>query len=59
MDTSNALRDIVDALMLVDSPTCEDVNRAKMKAAATHQLPLIPSNFELTRPHDKRYSISL
>jgi elongator complex protein 3 len=46
---SNPLRDIVQALMLVDSPTCEDVNRAKMKAAATYQLTKIPSNSELIR----------
>lgn len=49
LKTSNPLREIVQTLMLLSSPTYEDVNRAKMKAAADYQLTRIPSNSELIR----------
>jgi len=45
MDT--ATREIIETLMLIQSPTHKDVNRAKTQAAAKHHLNNIPSNAEI------------
>jgi elongator complex protein 3 len=47
LSLESALREIVEALMRVPSPTREDVNRAKMEVAAKYQLDKIPSNPEI------------
>ena len=49
LESSNPLKEIVQALMLIDLPTYGDVNRAKMKVAANYELTKIPSNSELIR----------
>jgi elongator complex protein 3 len=43
------LREIIETLMTLRSPTRDDVNRVKMQVAAKHQLELMPSNVELMR----------
>jgi elongator complex protein 3 len=47
LSLESALREIVEALMRVPSPTREDVSRAKMEVAAKYQLDKIPSNPEI------------
>ncbi|MEM3874092.1 MAG: tRNA uridine(34) 5-carboxymethylaminomethyl modification radical SAM/GNAT enzyme Elp3 [Candidatus Bathyarchaeia archaeon] len=42
-----AVREIIEALMLIPSPSPEDVNRVKMRVAAKHRLAKIPSNPEI------------
>jgi elongator complex protein 3 len=42
-----ALREIVETLMLIPSPSVEDVNRVKMQVAAKHRLEKVPSNSEI------------
>jgi elongator complex protein 3 len=47
LNTGNAARDIINALLLLPSPTHNDVNRIKTQVAAKHQLARIPSNAEI------------
>jgi len=47
LNADNALREIINALMLLPSPTHDDVNRVKTQIAAKHQLERIPSNAEV------------
>ncbi|MEM3578936.1 MAG: tRNA uridine(34) 5-carboxymethylaminomethyl modification radical SAM/GNAT enzyme Elp3 [Candidatus Bathyarchaeia archaeon] len=42
-----AVREIIETLMLIPSPSPEDVNRVKMRVAAKHRLGKIPSNPEI------------
>ena len=43
----NAVREIINALMLLPSPTRDEVNRIKTQMAAKHQLECVPSNAEI------------
>ncbi|MGC8998403.1 MAG: tRNA uridine(34) 5-carboxymethylaminomethyl modification radical SAM/GNAT enzyme Elp3 [Candidatus Bathyarchaeia archaeon] len=45
--SEGAIREIVEALMLIPSPSPEDVNRVKMRVAAKYRLGRIPSNPEI------------
>jgi len=47
LNADNALREIISALMLLPSPTHDDVNRVKTQVAAKHQLEHVPSNAEI------------
>jgi elongator complex protein 3 len=47
LNAENAVREIVDALMLLSSPTREDANRVKVQVAAKHHLNCIPANSEI------------
>jgi elongator complex protein 3 len=47
LNTDNAARDIINALLLLPQPTHQDVNRIKTQVAAKHQLNRIPSNAEI------------
>jgi elongator complex protein 3 len=44
---SEALREIIECLMRVESPTRETLNRVKMRVAAKYRLEKVPSNAEL------------
>jgi elongator complex protein 3 len=44
---TEALREIVETLLYMRSPTCNDVNRLKMRIAGKHHLGKIPSNSEI------------
>jgi elongator complex protein 3 len=57
-----AAREIIEALMLLQSPSHADVNRAKNQVAAKHQLARIPSNAEIIaamNPQEKRRLLPL
>jgi elongator complex protein 3 len=43
----NAIREIINTLMLQPSPTHDDINRLKTQTAAKHHLERIPSNAEI------------
>jgi elongator complex protein 3 len=47
LNADNATREIINALMLLPSPTHDDVNRVKTQVAAKLQLERIPSNAEI------------
>jgi elongator complex protein 3 len=47
LSTDNAARDIINALLLLPSPTHDDVNRLKTQVAAKHQLQRMLSNAEI------------
>jgi elongator complex protein 3 len=47
LNADNAAREIINTLMLLPSPTHDDVNRVKTQIAAKHQLERIPSNAEI------------
>jgi elongator complex protein 3 len=47
LNGDKAAREIIEALMLLRSPTHNDVTHAKTQAAAKHQLNRIPSNAEI------------
>jgi elongator complex protein 3 len=47
LDSKNALREIIDTLLSMPNPTHEDANLLKLKAAAKHHLPTMPSNADL------------
>ncbi|MGC9345533.1 MAG: tRNA uridine(34) 5-carboxymethylaminomethyl modification radical SAM/GNAT enzyme Elp3 [Candidatus Bathyarchaeales archaeon] len=49
MSQNDALREIIEILMRIPSPSCDDVNRVKMQVAAKHQLGEVPSNSEIIR----------
>lgn len=56
MSNENATREIIDTLMLLPSPTHEDVNHLKLRFAAKHHLQAIPSNADLIaalKPEEK------
>jgi elongator complex protein 3 len=44
LNADDALREIIDALMLLPSPNQDDVARVKFQIAARHSLEVIPSN---------------
>ena len=46
-DETVALREIITTLMEMPKPTCNDVNRLKIKTAGKYQLGEVPSNSEL------------
>jgi elongator complex protein 3 len=48
-EASEALREIVEALMQVSSPNREDVSRIKLQVASKYQLGKVPSNSEIIR----------
>jgi elongator complex protein 3 len=47
LNTNNAARDIINALLLLPSPTRHDLSRVKTQVAAQHQLARILSNAEI------------
>lgn len=47
MNTGNAARDVINALLLLPSPTSHDLSRVKTQVAAKHQLARILSNAEI------------
>jgi elongator complex protein 3 len=47
LNTEKALRELVQTLMHIPSPTGNDVNKAKMQVAAKYKLGEIPSNSEI------------
>ena len=47
MNADSSTREIINALMLLPSPTHDDVNRVKTQVAAKLQLERIPSNAEI------------
>jgi elongator complex protein 3 len=47
LNVESALRELVDTLMRIPSPTGNDVNKAKMRIAAKYKLDKIPSNSEI------------
>jgi len=47
LNTDNAARDVINALLLQPHPTRNDVNRVKTQVAAQHQLARILSNAEI------------
>jgi len=49
LSANDALRKIIEDLMLIPSPTCDDVNRVKMHVAAEYKLGKVPSNAEIIR----------
>jgi len=49
LSVSEALREIIEALMRISLPTRDDVNRVKMKVAAKYRLHKVPSNSEIIR----------
>jgi elongator complex protein 3 len=44
---NTALREIIDTLMAMPNPTCEEMNRLKIKISGKYQLPAVPSNADL------------
>ena len=62
LSANEALREIIENLMRIPSPTCEDVNHAKTRVAAKYKLGKVPSNAEiisLLRAEEKRKLLSL
>ena len=62
MKAETAVKEIIEALMRLASPTHDDVNRAKAQVAAKHQLSRIPSNAEIIgamNPKEKLRLLSL
>ena len=47
MNADSTAREIINALLLLHSPTHDDVNRVKNQVAAKHKLERIPSNAEI------------
>jgi len=47
LNTNNALREIIETLMHIPSPSRDDVNRVKMQVTAKYQLRKVPSNSDL------------
>jgi elongator complex protein 3 len=57
LNADNATREIINTLMLLPSPTHDDVNRVKTQVATKHKLERIPSNAEIInalKPKEKR-----
>jgi len=62
MKSDNAAREVIETLMLLQSPSHADVSRAKNQVAAKHQLARIPSNAEIIacmNPQEKRRLLPL
>jgi len=49
LSANEALREIIEDLMRIPSPTFDDVNRVKMQVAAEYKLDKVPSNAEIIR----------
>jgi len=49
LSANKALREMIESLMCVPSPTHDHVNRVKMQIAAKYQLERVPSNAEIIR----------
>jgi elongator complex protein 3 len=49
LNANDALREIIETLMRIPSPSRDDVNRAKIQVAAKYQLGKVPSNSEIIR----------
>jgi elongator complex protein 3 len=49
LNANDALREIIETLMRIPSPSHNDVNRVKLQVAAKHQLGKVPSNSEIIR----------
>lgn len=49
LNPNDALREIIETLIRIPSPSRDDVNRIKMQIAAKHQLGKVPSNSEIIR----------
>jgi len=49
LSANDALREIIENLMRIPSPTFDDVNRVKMQVAAEYKLGKVPSNAEIIR----------
>jgi elongator complex protein 3 len=49
LSANDALREIIETLMHISSPTFDDVNRVKMRLAAKYKLGNVPSNAEIIR----------
>ena len=47
LSVNDALREIIEGLMLIPSPSVDDVNRVKMRVAAEYKLGKVPSNAEI------------
>jgi len=57
LSSENAVREIIDALMLMQSPTHDDAHDVKLQIAAKHHPECIPSNSEILAalsPKEKR-----
>ncbi len=54
-----ATREIIEALMLLQSPTHNDLNRLKTQAAAKYQLNRIPSNAEIIAAMNSKEKLHL
>jgi len=62
LNTDTAAREIIEALLLLQSPTHNDVNRIKTQTAAKHQLNRTPSNAEIIaamNPKEKPHLLPL
>ena len=62
LNTDNAARDIIEALLLLPHPTHNDLNAIKTQIAAKHQLARIPSNAEIIaamKPQEKQRLLPL
>ena len=58
MNSEKATREIINALMLLDSPSHDDVNRIKNRVSAQSRLDQLPSNAEILaalRPEEKSH----
>jgi elongator complex protein 3 len=49
LSANDALREIIETLMHIRSPSFDDVNRVKMRLAAKYKLGNVPSNAEIIR----------
>jgi len=49
LNANEALREIIETLMRISSPSRDDVNRVKMQIAGKYQLRKVPSNSEIIR----------
>jgi elongator complex protein 3 len=56
LKADNPVREIIDALMLLPSPTRDEVNHVKIRVVAENQIKYVPSNAEIIhalRPREK------
>lgn len=59
MNSDKAAREIIEALILLNSPSRDDVDRAKNHVATKHQLARIPSNSEIIAALNPKEKLSL
>jgi elongator complex protein 3 len=62
LNAHGAIREVINALMLLPSPTHDDANRVKAQVAAKHRLERIPSNAEIIhalKPKEKRKILAI